>query len=144
MKNCVLVWQVDQLAIRGHPLMTSAKFLDFMALSPLSAFATDTTFPQPPLLSPLFHDALPLRCGHHIWKLPSLLQKPVFGLKNICGQNCCGAAAAGTNKIHPLWEPTSKQPSSPPSPSLRCSLLATRVRDPDPIFTWPASSSRGV
>ena len=27
-------------------------------------------FTQPPLLCPLFHDPLPLRCGHHIWMLP--------------------------------------------------------------------------
>ena len=57
--------------IRDLPDMMSAKFSDFLTPSPHCPhleLICSIKFPQPPLLRPLFLD--PLRCGHHIWKLP--------------------------------------------------------------------------
>ena len=37
---------------------------------PLLNLIFSMRFMQPPLLRPPFHDPLPLRCRHHIWRLP--------------------------------------------------------------------------
>ena len=52
--------------------MTSAKFLDCLTPSPLSAFGTDlySKIHATSLLHPLFHKPLPVECGRHMWTLP--------------------------------------------------------------------------
>ena len=55
------------------PLMTSTKFLEFLPAPPCPHLERIyyTKFSQPPLLRLLFHDPpSPLRCGHHMWRLP--------------------------------------------------------------------------
>ena len=68
----IVIW----IGLRERPDMMSARFLIFLPPPPFSAFGSDiycniqancltiSAFPWPPLP--------PLRCGHHIWKLPNL------------------------------------------------------------------------
>ena len=60
--------------VREPPDMMSAKFWAFWPPPPCPHLDLIYTmkFMQPPLLRPLIHDPFPpLRCGHHIWKLPN-------------------------------------------------------------------------
>ena len=63
--------------------MMSANFKDFLTQPfPHLELISTIKFMKPPLLHQFFHDPLPLRCRHHIWKPPNLFRgRGILALK---------------------------------------------------------------
>ena len=110
--------------------MTSTKFSDFLTPSPLSAFGTylyckihtttltTSTFPWTPS---------PLRCGHHIWRLPypstALQSAPInhnrSSTRTCVNNNLCAPVPNGAWRIQAascvIQRPQNSENMQPPS-----------------------------